>query len=207
MSRTDGERRARTSQLTYTCLESVLAMRLLAGTLPQIDLARPSPADDLLEFSTGFLGFHAHAGRIRDQIKKLGTLWKVEGRLLEHALEEFYQERNTVLHGPKVPLVIVEGVTAILIPAGADATKHRWDDKRSLWANADSLERADLTEYLEETVRQLLQHLESALSRVRGKVEEFLSGLGIKGDLGCSAAPSEGDPPCSGFVPPPSGQR
>ncbi len=166
----EARKRSLTSQHIYTALESVLALRRLAAA--QLPTTTAS-GTDLLDVANLMLLAHAHMGRIRDQVKKLGELWGLP--LLAGPLEDYYQRRNTVLHGAKVPFSIIQGATIIALPAEDDADANKWGDKRSTWTDCGKAEREFLDQYLAESAGRLATIVNSALEKVYAdKIKPYL---------------------------------
>lgn len=95
----DERRRQLTSQYTYSCLESVLALELILRDTADINTSGFSESrgrDDYLRMANLFLAFYAHVGRIRDLVGKLGDMWG-DGNLADK-LDEYYGQRSNVLH-------------------------------------------------------------------------------------------------------------
>jgi hypothetical protein len=96
------------SQYHYSCFESIVGMNLLVGRISSTSI---SDIDEYVQINNDFLSFQAHAGRIRDCVRRMGELFGLDN--LDKGLNDFYQQRNEVLHGCKVPYMIIEGMLAI----------------------------------------------------------------------------------------------
>ena len=84
----------------YTLFESLALSWRIEEEVQQIEDAR-RPQEYMRNLNL-WLGFYAHQGRIHDMVKTVaGDLSRPE---LLRPLEEYWKQRNIVLHGPKVPL-------------------------------------------------------------------------------------------------------
>ena len=112
------------SQYHYSAFESIVCISHIIEEVDQLPLDSIS---NYLKLNNCFLAFQAHAGRIRDCVKKMGEIFNLDN--LHFELEEYYQQRNEVLHGSKVPFMIIDGFYAIPKIKGIAEDIDKWHDK------------------------------------------------------------------------------
>jgi len=116
------EKRKNLSQHSYTVYESLVSIFRIAHKSRKIE-----NLEDYLDANNDFILFHAHCGRIRDCVQKIGEKLSVSN--LEARLEDFYQRRNEVLHGKKLPFTILEDTFLLPTISGVDFIPSSWHDK------------------------------------------------------------------------------
>jgi len=180
ISEIEQQRRINYSEYQYTLLESLL----LLDHLLKKDYHIRENFHDYFDLQNNFLAFHANSGRIRDNIRKMLFLFfedgRNPGRLNERAnellnyLDDYYQQRNEVLHGKKLPFGSFEGELLIAKPKGEEEKKSLWESKR----NWDDFEERDLEfaiEYLDETFNGLIQVANRLLMNIQERIAEILA--------------------------------
>lgn len=105
----EARRRQIFSQYHYSCFESIVSLKVICEKVKVFKIN--NDIHDYIQVNNDFVAFQAHAGRIRDCMKKIGESMNVGD--LATGLEEYYQQRNNVLHGCKIPFSIIEGYLAI----------------------------------------------------------------------------------------------
>lgn len=129
------DKRDRFSEHTYTILESAYVIDEIIQSKtfehPIINFK------DYLEFNKSFILFFAYLGRIKDNLERASTVMMNahQGKEIKAKLDGFYQARNVVLHGRKLPFSLDEfGI--IKIPAlfrGIGRNIAIWGDKENTW--------------------------------------------------------------------------
>lgn len=158
------------SQCSYSVLESVVCIQLLIQELHGISLPHKS-VEDYLKINTLFLAFQAHAGRIRDCMKRMGEKMLLPN--LYRKVDEYYKQRNNVLHGCKVPFAIKGGIFEIPDIEGSEEGVGKWNDKLT-WNDAKNLKHIPLLEYLDETFRGLISNVNSCYAELLKPVNEII---------------------------------
>ena len=166
-----GLQRTNLSEYIYTCIESII----LLNHIIKKDFKLKGNFDDFFDLQNNFLAFHANSGRIRDNIKAILTLYgkdKVDETKLNttvsawlQTLEDYYQQRNAVLHGKKLPFGEFDGNFLIIIPEGDVSNPMLWKSSKS-W---DDVSEADLEyciDYLKETFRGIVVRVNGILFNV-----------------------------------------
>lgn len=155
------------AQHHYSCLESIICMKLI---VEESEARIINDITDYIHINNDFLAFQAHAGRINDCLRKCGDHFD-KGNVSKD-LEEYYKQRNTVLHGCKLPFLIVYGVLAIPTPKGVEEDRSRWNDKKS-WKDAEQDDFDFMSSYMKETFDGIVKELNKALYNILDRVKEY----------------------------------
>lgn len=156
------------SQYHYSAFESLIGMKLIADNIDKIDL---TSIEGYISANNEFLAFQAHTGRVHDCLKKMGTIFRLQE--LEKELYDYYQQRNEILHGCKIPFMIIEGLLAIPAIMGRDQDPSKWHSDKS-WNEVKPEEFAFLSEYLSETLDGITKLLNKALYKLLPKIIDFV---------------------------------
>ena len=179
------------SQYHYSLLESVICLKRIVETKLSFS---PVNIEEYLDMITLFLAFQAHAGRIRDCIKEMGNQFKMPN--LHSHLDDLYQQRNTTLHGCKLPFKIIDGSISIPLIKGVDEDPSKWNDTLT-WDEAEKLDFKPIKDCLSDTYLQLLPVVNRCLYQLLEKIKEFVSKKNIDYKSFMSLLTSE-TPPTSG---------
>lgn len=109
--------------------------------------------------------------------EKIGESMKVHD--LAKGLEEYYQQRNNVLHGCKIPFSILEGHFLIPKIKGAEEDSVKWNYTMS-WDNIKPNDFDFLENYMNDSYRGILTEVNSALLRLITNVRALVEKLKIK---------------------------
>lgn len=178
------KQREKCSQSLYTILQSMVLMKGLSDRVskrlfPEF-LSITNDDSRILEYHlvtvNDFLAFHAHAGRVRDQVERVGELWKQYD--LANGLQDVYERRHTVLHGSAIPMGMVEGAATILVPAGRAPKEHEWSTEKSWREGSDHQEL--VSEYMQGTLREVESAVQNALARLESLIHDFLKEKGLE---------------------------
>ncbi len=151
------------AQYHYSSFESLVCMRVIADDIDKIDL---TVIEGYINANNEFLAFQAPAGRIHDCVKRMGNLFGCQD--LERELYDYYQQRNEILHGCKIPFIVIEGLLAIPSIMAEKQDSNKWHSNK-LWSEVESKDFAFLSEYLSETFDQIGQLLNKTLYRLLPK--------------------------------------
>ena len=168
LSDPEKEKREKFSQLHYTCLESVIGMYEIIDSTKWNEYYE---IRDYIRQNNDFMAFMAHMGRIRDNVEKMGKLFGIS--FLHSDLSEYYKERNTVLHGTKVPFMLKEQVIFIANLKGTGVDNTAWDDKKMVWSKFYKGDYKEIAKYLAETYNEVTSILNSCLDKVLPKIKEI----------------------------------
>ena len=97
-----------------------------------------------------WMAFFANLGRIRDMAKKVGDILRDDSLLTPFS--KYYESRNIVLHGPKVPMKMVGN---FLTAPELGETRGSWNDKRTLWRDLDGAQFKVLADVATDTIVKL----------------------------------------------------
>jgi hypothetical protein len=175
--------RKQLSQHHYTILESLILLDHIIQKNFQVN----GNFDDYLDLQNDFLAFHANSGRVRDNMNAILSLYcldrdskdkKVGDKKLNtsatkwiQGLEDYYQQRNTVLHGKKLPFGSLLGDFLIVEPQGDEANPSSWSSKYN-WDDIDEAQLVDCKEYLTETFDGLIAKVNQLLFNVYDVLKE-----------------------------------
>ena len=159
------------SQYHYSAFESLVGMKLVVDSVDEIE-----SIEDYIRANNEFLAFQAHAGRIHDVIAKMGYHFGFND--LNKKLKDYYQQRNVILHGCKIPFIFIEMLLAIPPIMGSEEQPEKWHLKKS-WNEVRDEDYAILSEYLEETFESITVLLNNALNRLLPRVKEFVLSKGF----------------------------
>lgn len=179
----DDEKKKRVmfSQYHYTCLESLVCLYGINENRENICQVNLSNADGIFKYvnlMNAYIAFHAHAGRIRDLIDKMGLLYKLPN--LGAKLNEYYKRRNNVLHTSKAPIGFMEGIVSILTPEGESPDPTKWYDDK-LWSDHSNTSIEFINEYFEETFQEIVTITNNCLERLYSlKIAPIIKEHGIK---------------------------
>jgi hypothetical protein len=143
--------RVQFSEYNYSCLESIILLkRIVDRYLVERVL---NNIEEYLDSQNDFLLFQLHLGRIKDLVEKMGVIINKKG--IEKELNEYYQQRNTVIHGKKLPFIFIEGVLGIPIPKGQDEDIGKWSSDKN-WDDVDANSFELISEFYKVTFDNLL---------------------------------------------------
>lgn len=156
-------------QYHYTCLESIVSMNEIIGEMKHLRKVSLSDAEGIRSYIgcfNLFIAFYAHSGRIKDLVEKMALSWGQKD--LGKDFNEFYQQRNNVLHESKLPVAFIAEAIAILPPEGEEEDKKKWGGER-IWANANEDDFEFINEYLTRFFEEILNRLNSFLQALFAK--------------------------------------
>jgi hypothetical protein len=174
----------RIAEYQYTCLESIICIKLINKKKSQLDISQPSVLlKNSLELVNDFLLFEVHMGRIYETLERIWTILKMDKN---EKMKEFYHHRHNVIHSHKLPFKIDEGY--VFIPK-LKAQNHSninksegWDDrdeKKRTWDDflKDDKELQFLTDYFNDTEKRLIESFEIALKSILSKLKSKIKNI------------------------------
>ncbi len=166
LSKAKEQKRERTAQHTYTALEALLCARLISQRVDSEQIGTSTVLDrtDRYLFAINDLvAFYAQIGRVCDAFDSLSDLWS-DPRL--HApLDEYYQQRNTVLHEVKIPFKFEGNLLSIIEPQGAEHDGMRWGSGLS-WSQAKEMPLAAVPDLLTRVFGEVSKMSNDAFARL-----------------------------------------
>lgn len=181
LDKKEQQRRTLFSQYHYSCFESIVAMKHLIQEISSTEVQCINQCiKEYLRVNNAFLCFQAHAGRIRDGVKKMGKFFQIPN--LDKDFNEYYQQRNVVLHGCKIPYMIIDGILAIPPIKGEEENAECWNSNRT-WPEMNPDDFQFLPEYVSATFEGILEKLNSALYKLLPKIKETVAQLKIELEL------------------------
>ena len=130
----DERRRCSFSEHSYTALEASFMIQTVldrhALDLPIITV------EDYFEFSKNLIFFFTCFGRIHDNVIKAAEDISIVTTRIRSQLNEFYQARNIVIHGKRIPIEIDElGLIKIPTFENINLLRRGWSDKSNNWSD------------------------------------------------------------------------
>ena len=166
LAKEDEERRRATNQFSYSAVLSYLSAvhigRRLSGVHMDAEDER-ARGGLYLHIATDIVSFFAHIGRVRDMMEKIAVVWRDPD--IAGPLNDYYQQRNNVLHEGEVPRSFIEGVLVIIPPEGEQPNAASWR-RGSTWWTADLNVAVFAEDYVRETLLGLKNHLNDAFERL-----------------------------------------
>ncbi|MFA4907663.1 MAG: hypothetical protein WC602_05325 [archaeon] len=155
----ENSRRILFSQYHYSAFESIVCICELINDVDEIEL---SNIKNYVRLNNCFLSFQAHAGRIRDCVKKMGESFNLNYLYIE--LDEYYKQRNEILHGCKIPFLIIDGFYAIPKIKGIKEDVEKWHDSMG-WNDIQDKDGnfKFINDHMAETYREILKLLNKCL--------------------------------------------
>lgn len=168
------------SQYHYTCLESLICLYEIVenrDSLCMVNLQDSNGIKNYVNLMNMYIAFHAHAGRIKDLIYKMGNLYGIKD--LADKLNEYFKRRNTVLHESKAPIGFIEGIVAILTPEGESSDSTKWQSGK-LWTDDSNTSIEFINDYFEDTFREIVTITNNCLERLySSKIAKIMEGIRI----------------------------
>jgi len=161
--------RIKFSELNYSCLESIVALKRIADKNTEYVIIEKF--DDYLNAQNEFILFQVFLGRIRDLVEKMGVILGINA--LSEPLYEYYQQRNTVIHGKKLPFIIIYGVLGLVEPQGKEEDNSKWSSDKN-WQDVDTNDFKILSEFYNDSFNELLNILMGVYNTMLVKVKEIV---------------------------------
>lgn len=177
MSNEENERRIEFSEYHYTCLESAILLDIISKSDLRIDSIK-----DYLNVLKDLMAFYAHCGRIRDCLIKICNLFlsKNETESITKGLEEYYQQRNNVLHGKKMPYSINEGLFLTpRIKGEEEENNNSWSSSKK-WDDFDKNDLVFIDYFLKETAQEVFEKTNQILYNLFEVVKNFMDNNNLK---------------------------
>lgn len=146
----------------YTLLESIVGLHLI---ISKADNYTFTNVRDLILQNNDIIAFHAHIGRIRDCIKKIGELFDINDIYLK--FDKCWKERCAVLHSKKLPIAILDGIYLVLKDAELIE-----DNKQVLsWNDFGGSDFDFLNDYLKSSYETIINEVNSSLAAIYGALK------------------------------------
>ena len=163
LSVADETARARFYQAHYSMAHSA---KKLADIFDQLAVVvASSKASDTVESQFDFLfELMSRIGHIRDMVGKMDVALRMGGTAVT-ALQEFYDMRSHVCHGPQMPFKLEDETIHIPKIGRRNPTAEEWDDDKQ-WIEMDPAEFVPLANFCEELVGTLFELLASIHQKI-----------------------------------------
>ncbi|XDD44063.1 hypothetical protein AB3N58_06885 [Leptospira sp. WS60.C2] len=164
LSSKENQRRTDFSQKLYTILESLICLHEISQNSEYLKIANIKEHIQITNMQMAFFG---HLGRIRDNMSKMGIMFDLPE--LSLPLEEFYQQRNTILHDKKIPFAIVDGELFIPQIKGKEENNSVWNDKKN-WDDVSVMDLKEFNIILSEILDKMFNISNKCLYKILEKI-------------------------------------
>jgi hypothetical protein len=155
------------SEHSYTVLESCYMIQLILDT--HIFEAEIKNFKTYFDFNKSLICFFACLGRIRDTVIKAAEDLGMNTNNLQSSLKEYYEARNIIIHGKRIPIVLDEHGMVMMPLLKTEKTRgDAWSDKGYGWADISYLP----TEYANTNCSQ---YFDGLLEIINGVFALFLN--------------------------------
>jgi hypothetical protein len=151
----DEEKRKNFAENSYTVLESAFLINHILHS--QIFQEKVSNFERYIEFTKAFITVFALLGRMHDTVIKASNALKYNNSDFRNEIHKFYEARNIVLHGKKVPINFISFDFPTVPYLRTNMSKGKaWDDKHSLWDEVINMESEFVYQKLSDFFNDLL---------------------------------------------------
>lgn len=163
LSDTEKAARARFYQAHYSMAQSA---KKLADTFQQLEeVIVHSRVDHGIEMQFDFLfNLMSRIGHIRDMVGKMDTALRMGSSAVE-PLQEFYDMRSHVCHGPQMPFKVINEMIHIPKIGRRNPLVGEWDDDKQ-WDQMNPDEFVPLADFCQELVKGLFELLASIHQKI-----------------------------------------
>jgi hypothetical protein len=149
-------------QAHYTVLITLLNLDALATGYDK-DLPVVETPADYLHLQRDITDFMAHVGKIRDMFKIMDATMRT-GPKVWKTFDDFYAQRNNVLHSAVPCIIIDSGLPQLPQPGSKEENVRDWTDS-SYWDDWRNMRFKLVSEFFPQTVSELVALVRSALSK------------------------------------------
>jgi hypothetical protein len=103
-------------------------------------------------------------GHVRDMIAKMDDALEMRG-VAVNPLQEFYDLRSHVTHGPQMPFLIKNNIIQIPMIGRRNPTESEWDDQKA-WEQMNPATFTPLSKFCDETVKEFFEILTSIHQKI-----------------------------------------
>jgi hypothetical protein len=96
-------------------------------------------------------------GNVRDMFKIMDDALSLKGKIVSR-LQEFYDKRSHVIHGPRIPSQVEKGFFKIPIIAAENKQFGEWDDK-SIWEEVEKKNFVYIQDFYRNTLNELYKEI------------------------------------------------
>lgn len=113
-------------------------------------------------------------GQVRDMFKQMDEALGLQGTVLG-PLQDFYALRSHVMHGPRMPVRIVDGFIKVPRVAKQNKTAKEWDDK-SYWEDFQDAEFVYIIDFCTQTRHEFFDLVRQMHAKVYSAACDFFGG-------------------------------
>ncbi len=164
------EKRTKFAENSYTVLESSFFIYRMIET--NVFMYGIDNFDAYMNFSNSFISFFAYLGRIHDTVIKASEAIeddKEDHKKFKEAIHHFYEVRNVVLHGKKVPLIL-DSLQFPKMPIiyTSLVNGNSWHDNYSIWDDADQIKHSYVGENVSSLFDELMHLINNRYAALKG---------------------------------------
>lgn len=150
----DQYKRQNFAENSYTILESFYILNNILES--KIFTDNINTLEKYIDFIKSYVTFFAYIGRIHDVSKKASNILKYDNSSFLSKIHKFYETRNVIIHGKKIPLLI-DDLGLIKTPEIFNSYSKgiTWNDNSKNWDEISSM----VTYYVEDNVAFIFNEL------------------------------------------------
>lgn len=165
------EARRRFYQAHYSMAQSAKKVSEILGSL-EAECCSGSNVDRHRQFDLLFC-FMSRIGHVRDMVEIMGNA--IGMNRAREKLQEFYDQRSHLTHGPQMPFEVKSDILYVPIIAGRNPLESQWS-KEKAWEKMDPAKFIPLYDLCERTKNEFFEVLNSVHEAIHSKACEFFSG-------------------------------
>lgn len=197
ISKSLSDLRVHFSEMNYTIFESIVCMKRIHDRHKTV--IEVHNLNDSIDLLNDFIAFMAHAGRARDNAMNICQLLFGKNETISTQLADWFEQRNSVLHGKKLPFSIEDGLYKIARPKGTDFRNDYYNNQTWTEANKFTFEFVHdfIVQYFAEIIIAInkimykwLENIKQRMSNEGLTISSPQSDLIIKGNIGTEVSGS-----------------
>lgn len=164
------------SELNYTIFESIVCMKRIYDRHKAV--VEVHKLDDSIDLLNDFIAFMAHAGRARDNAMNICQLLFGKNETVSTQLVEWYEQRNSVLHGKKLPFSIEDGLYKIARPKGAEQRNDYYNNQT--WTEVNNLTFEFTTDFIVQNFEDMTCAINKIMHNWFVYIKQRMSDEGVR---------------------------
>lgn len=170
------ELRIQFSELNYTIFESIVCMKRIHDRHKAV--VEVHKLDDSIDLLNDFIAFMAHAGRARDSAMNICQLLFGKNETISTQLVEWYEQRNSVLHGKKLPFSIEDGLYKIARPKGAEQRNDYYNNQT--WTEANNFTFEFIADFIVQNFEEMTCIINKIMHTWFSNIKQRMSDEGLR---------------------------
>jgi len=170
------ELRIKFSEMNYTIFESIVCMKRIHDRHKTV--IQVHHLNDSIDLLNDFIAFMAHVGRARDNALNICLLLFGKNETVSTQLVEWYEQRNSVLHGKKLPFTIEDGLYQIARPKGAEQRNDYYNNQT--WTEANNFTFEFIADFIAQNFEKMTCVINKIMHNWFANIEQRMSGEGLR---------------------------